>query len=96
MDQPWELKVTELEKLRSLALYLELHERKHYRVARHPEQTPHIIRDAMLSENAQIKQQLAVVLDALSPQLKMRLERMQLLDGRTTVRARAIGRSASN
>ncbi len=94
MDQPWELRTSELEKLRSLALYLELHERKHYRVARHPEQTPEVIRDALLSENPQIKEQLAMVLDALSPQLKARLQQMQVLDGAAT-RARANGRFAS-
>lgn len=81
MDQTWELKVSELEKLKRLALYMELHERKHYRVERHPDHTPQLIRDALQSNNQQIREQLDAVFKVMSPRLRQRLAAMQLAGG---------------
>lgn len=81
MDHTWELKVSELEKLKRLALYMELHERKHYRVERHPEHTPHLIRDALQSNNGQIREQLDAVFKVMSPRLRQQLAAMRLVEG---------------
>ncbi len=81
MDNMWELKASELDKLKRLALYMELHERKHYRVERHPDHTPQLIRDALASTNQQIREQLDAVFEVMSPRLRQRLAAMHLTGG---------------
>lgn len=90
MDNTWDLKAAELKTLKRLALYMELHERKHYRVERHPDHTPQLIQDALQSSNQQIREQLDVVFNVMSPRLRQRLTAMQLAGGARRAQPRAV------